>query len=239
MGISSGWIVFFAAGLTAAPPADRNAAQISYTVRMVEADGVGWREAVFTRLKPVTRQGAATVWTLPRSAAKTVLEQITENPAGTVVHAPRVTAHSGVPATIQVRENRKFGTHVAWNGDEIAANRAHEDVRVGWHTTIVGRKLDQGILVKLVFEDTEIRGVHKANLSLRSESEPKESAVAASSTFDRDGRVGVAYAYAFKGSPFDVHGSSVTDGARCRANPTSESPSKSRKSLIKKCSANG
>ena len=118
MGISLGWVVFFAAGVTAAPPAERNAAPIAYTIKMVEANGVGWREAVFTRLKPVTRQGAATVWTLPKTTTTSLLEQMSKSRPGTLVQAPSVTALSGVPATIQVRGNRKFVTLVAWNSDD-------------------------------------------------------------------------------------------------------------------------
>ena len=67
-------------------------------------------------------------------------------------------------------------TQVAWNGDESAPQGTPEDVRVGWHTTMVGRKLDQGILVKMVFEDTEIRGVHQVRLSSAPEAKRMKSA---------------------------------------------------------------
>jgi len=130
----------------------------------VEAEGLGWREAVFTRLKPVTRQGAATVWTVPRDATTRLLEQVTKNPSGTVVQTPKITAFSGVAASVHFRSNRKLVTRVAWKGDDYAPEAAAEDVRVGWHTTMVGRKLDQGILVQIVLEDTQIRAVHHLNL---------------------------------------------------------------------------
>jgi hypothetical protein len=165
MGITLGWVAFLLAGVTDASPAERNAAQISYTVRMVEAEGVGWRASVMSQLKPVTRQGAATVWTLPKSTTKRLIHEICKSPAGVVVQAPRVTTLSGVAATIQVRQNRKFVTQVAWNGEETAPEETPESLRVGWHTTMVGRKLDQGMLVKIVFEDTEIRGIHQVKLA--------------------------------------------------------------------------
>ena len=66
-------------------PAD----EITYTVRYVEAEGVGWREAVFGRLKPVARQGAATVWTLPGDAKSPLLDQVIKNPAGQRYRLPR------------------------------------------------------------------------------------------------------------------------------------------------------
>ena len=131
---------------------------------MVEADGVGWREAVFTRLKPVTRQGSATVWTVPRDATAQLLEELAKCPATKILQAPKVTALSGVPATIQCRPNRPLVTQVAWNGAGSGKRRyaprssgrlAHDDDRP---------KLDQGILVQVVFEDTVIRAVHHVNV---------------------------------------------------------------------------
>ncbi len=61
MGVALGWVAFALAGVAAAPHPGRQTEQITYTVRYVEAEGLGWRGAVFTRLKPVSRQGAATV----------------------------------------------------------------------------------------------------------------------------------------------------------------------------------
>ena len=76
MGITLGWVALLLAGATGAPPEEKNTAPISYTVKMVEADGVGWRASAMSQLKPVTRQGAATVWTLPKSASKNLIQEI-------------------------------------------------------------------------------------------------------------------------------------------------------------------
>ncbi|MFI5457025.1 MAG: hypothetical protein ACHRXM_16390 [Isosphaerales bacterium] len=175
MGFALGWIAVALAGVGAAPPAERWQEQIRYTVRVVEAEGVGWREAVFTRLKPVTRQGAATVWTLSHDATKRLVDEICKNPAAHVLQAPKVTAFGGATATFFCRRNEQLITQVGWNGDEAAPEGASEAVRVGWHTTMVGRKLDQGILVKLVFEDTEIRAIHRVKLNRSSEPECSSS----------------------------------------------------------------
>ncbi len=210
MGITLGWVVLLLAGAAGAPPAEKTAAPISYTVKMVEADGVGWRASAMSHLRPVTRQGAATVWTLPRSAARSVMAEIAKNSAVAVVQGPRVTAFSGVPATIQVRENRKFVTQVAWNGDESTSQGSPEQVRVGWHTTIVGRKLDQGILVQIVFEDTEIRGVHKVSLAAPGERKKVSSAGAMLRMSGLDKIAGAA-PLAFEKSPFEVSASTKCD----------------------------
>jgi hypothetical protein len=161
MGVALGWVAFALAGVASAPSAELAKAQITYNVQMVETQGVGWREGVFTRLKPVTRQGSATVWTVPRDAAKQLLDEFSRCPNAKILAAPKVTALSGAPAAVQFRNNRPLVTQVAWSGQEAAAEAAPEHVRAGWHTTMVGRKLDQGVLVQVVFEDTVIRAVHQ------------------------------------------------------------------------------
>ena len=134
--------------------------QITYTVRMVEAQGVDWREAVFDRLKPVTRQGAATIWTVPRDATAELLDGFSKMPRGQGRPGPEGHLVEWCCRRIQCRRNRPVVTQAAWNGKDPVADRTPENVRVGWHTTMVGRKLDQGILVSVVFEDTVIRAVH-------------------------------------------------------------------------------
>ncbi len=201
MGISIGWIALLL-GVTGAQPADKNAAQITYTVRMVEAEGVGWRASVMSQLKPVTRQGSATVWTLPASASTLLIKEFDKNPAVAAGTASRVVAFSGVPATIQVRENRKFVTKVSWNGDEASATGTPEDLRVGWHTTLVGRKLDQGILVKMVLEDTEVRAVHEMPIDTPSHAKPVDAATSAT-THGQINAKAVA-SISFEDSPFET-----------------------------------
>jgi hypothetical protein len=202
MGISLGLIVFFAAGVTAAPPADRNAAQISYTVRMLEAEGVGWRSAVMSHMKPVARQGSATVWTLPKRASTILIQEVGKNPSA-MIRASRVTTLSGMPATIQARQNRKFVTLASWNSGEAPQHGTPEVVRVGWHATLVGRKLDQGILVKIVLEDTEIRGVHRvdANLPAKARLATYEDSLKPASLGET--KIAEVYARAFEHSPFE------------------------------------
>ena len=98
MGGAVGWFVVALAGVAGAPPAERAKAQITYTVRMVEAQGVDWREGVFDRLKPVTHQGAATVWTVPREAARQLVDELSKNRDAANVQTAKVIALSGVPA---------------------------------------------------------------------------------------------------------------------------------------------
>jgi hypothetical protein len=152
------------AAVSAAPESGRGGVPIKYTVRFVEAEGLGWRDAVFTRLTPVTRQGAATVWTAPADVAKRLVAHTTKSPGAHLLQAPAVTAWSGAPAHIATRSNRRLVTQVAWNGDEHAAEPRPETVRTGSATTLIGRKLDQGVLVQMVIEDAQILAVHRVPL---------------------------------------------------------------------------
>ena len=164
MGVALGWIALALAGVAAAPRTERADVEIGYTVRFVETEGLGWRAAVFTRLTPVTRQGAATVWTAPRSVAQQLVDTALKDRTANVLRAPRVTARSGSPAHVSARANQQLITQVAWHGEDHPAQAKPETVRTGSVATMAGRKLDQGILIQLVLEDTEIRAIHRMNL---------------------------------------------------------------------------
>jgi hypothetical protein len=165
MGVALGWVVVALAGVAAAPAADRNKSQIEYTIQYVETEGLGWRGAMLTQLKPVARQAGATVWTAPQWVAKRFLTRVTESPTGKIFQTPKVTGPNGGPVHITSRSNHDFVTQVAWTGDDHAAEPVAEKLRTGWMATVVGRRLDQGILVQLVLEDTEISAVHSVKVA--------------------------------------------------------------------------
>jgi hypothetical protein len=166
MGVALGWLTLALAAVAApaAPEAGRGGVPIKYTVRFVEADGLGWRDAAYTRLTPVTRQGAATVWTAPSDVAKRLHAQALKAPSARVTQAPTVIAWPGSPAHIAMRSNQQLVTRVAWDGDDRPVAAKPETVRAGSAATMAGRKLDQGILVQLVLKDTQIIAVHRVTL---------------------------------------------------------------------------
>jgi len=131
----------------------------------------------------VARQGNATIWTAPRHVVQRVLEDAQKSHSSALLQFPRVTADSGAPAHFSSRANRELITQVAWQ-DDGEPQTAPERVRVGWVGTIVGRKLDQGILVQLVFEDTAINAIHRVNLSRACEAESACTAASAAKSGD-------------------------------------------------------
>lgn len=164
MGVALGWMTLALAVVGGAPEAGRGGVPITYKVQFVEVEGLGWRDAVFNRLTPVTRQGSATVWTAPADVARRMLQCAAKNTSTRVLQAPRVTAWSGVPAHVTTRSSRQLVTQVAWNGDDRPAEAKPETVRTGSAATMSGRKLDQGILVQMVLQDTQILAVHRVTL---------------------------------------------------------------------------
>ncbi len=164
MGVALGWMALALAAVSAAPESGRGGVPIKYTVRFVEVEGLEWRDAVFARLTPVTRQGAATVWTAPSDVTTRLVQHAAKNPAAPPLQAPTVTAWSGAPAHIATRSHRRLVTQVSWNGIDPSVAAKPETVRTGSATTLTGRKLDQGILVQMVIQDTQILAVHRVAL---------------------------------------------------------------------------
>lgn len=164
MGVALGWMALAMAMVGAGPEAGRGAVPITYSVRFVEVEGLGWRDAALARMTPVTRQGGATVWTAPPEAVKHLFECAQRTVSGSVLAAPRVTAWSGVPAHVTTRSDRRMVTHASWSGDDRPVPAKPETVRAGTAATISGRKLDQGILVQMVLQDTQILAVHRVAL---------------------------------------------------------------------------
>lgn len=143
------------------------APQIVYEFRVLEMAGVAWREGVYPSLQPVTRQGSATVWTTTAKVAETLAKK-----ADRVVTAPKVTAVSAAPAHFTTKTSRGIVTHVSRpanvTGDRTrnAAYTAEmERIRDGFAATVTGRRLDQGVLVQLVFDDTQVTAVHPVYLA--------------------------------------------------------------------------
>jgi hypothetical protein len=173
MGVALGLIAIALAGAAGEPKAGVENVPIQYSVCFLETEGMGWREAVFTRLTPVTRQGAATVWTAPGIVKPKLLQRAIKDRSALPVQTTAFKAWSGSPAHFSIRSDRHLVTQVAWDGNDRPAEAKPETVRTGPVGTMVGRKMDQGVLVQLVLEDTEVRAIHR--LPLGGPTEPASS----------------------------------------------------------------
>lgn len=158
-------------------PGDKSAGgQISYKVRVVEMEGLEWRRSGFGKLVEVAHQGSATVWTASNRAARPIVDRASK----IVSSPPQITTLANAAAHFTSRTNRSLVTRVSWTDEEPRISS--EAIREGFAATIAGRKLDQGILVQVVIDDTEIRSVHDVKLSQQS----PESTCPAESSLEKE-----------------------------------------------------
>lgn len=152
MGVSLGWlaVALAASGPGAAP--HEGGPQITYRFRTVEVRGLGWREA---GLKPVAQHNSVGVWTAPDD----FLDRIAG--ASPEVGSPTEVVGDGrKPVHVTTRKPQDFVTRVVWKGKGKAPKPVVESVREGLTATVVGRRLDQGVLAQVVVEDVDVRAVH-------------------------------------------------------------------------------
>ncbi len=215
MGVALGLIAIALAGAAGEPGDGGDKGQIRYTVRFIETEGMGWRQAAFTHLTPVTRQGGATVWTAPGNVKQRLLEQALKDRDSRPVQTPEIHAWSGSPVHFSIHNSRSLVTQVAWDGDDRPEPGKPETVRTGPVGTMTGRKIDQGILVQLVLQDTDVRSVHHVNISGPGE-HPCQAATTAPvqpQSFVGQGKAAGLYAYTYQLSVNNVS-STKTDDAR-------------------------
>ena len=155
MGVTQGWLALalMATGATSSP--EKPQPEIAYKFQMVEARGLAWRDPI-DGLKPVVQHGAVSVWTAPAD----FLETLSERASGVVTAEAQIKGPANSPAHLTTKKNQAFVTKVSWRGEGKAPKRVVENVREGMVATVVGRKLDQGVLAQLAIEDIDIRSVH-------------------------------------------------------------------------------
>ncbi len=146
-----------AAVLTAATPADspRQAEagpRIAYRFQTVAVEGLSWRDV---GLKPVAQHGSISVWTAPDDFLDRVAGSASKVDEATEAEGP-----AGAPVHVSARTPRDFVTRVVWRGKSKAPRRVVEQVREGLTATVAGRRIDQGVLARIVVEDVDVRAVH-------------------------------------------------------------------------------
>ena len=161
MGYAMGWLAVVAALAGAVPQTRPAGPEIKYQIRLVEVRGLEWRQAPGCCLKPVAHKGGVTVWTAPQD----LLTSLPEGTVAELISAPKLIAATMSPAHVSTRKNQSFVTQVAWKGQAREPRGKTDSVREGMAATIAGRSIDQGILVQLVIEDTEVHSVHTLNVT--------------------------------------------------------------------------
>ena len=159
--------LFVMALLGADSSPNRGTPPIQYRVKLLEMDGLKWRESIYTQLQPVARQGSCAIWTANQEVIKPLVDR-----ASRVVMSPQVMADPDAVAAFSQRTTRKVASQLTRHADgpvdhavAVAYTTDHEDLREGCQFTMSGRKLDQGMLVKMVVEETRIAAIHQVKLT--------------------------------------------------------------------------
>src|SRR5215210_3427746 len=89
-----------AATLAGEPSPTPDVTFVSFQFRVLEMEGLDWRESVDLRLTPRAGQGTASVWTTSRGIARSLTKQ-----ADRVVFAPRLEMVPGATGTIEITQH--------------------------------------------------------------------------------------------------------------------------------------
>src|SRR5258708_4957449 len=71
---------------------------VQFRVKLLEMDGVTWRESLYSKLHAVTRQGTCAVWTCGRDVSKSLVDM-----SARVVMSPQLLAQSDAVAHFSQR----------------------------------------------------------------------------------------------------------------------------------------
>jgi hypothetical protein len=150
--------IIAAAFLAGEPAKPADSPSISYTFRVVDAPALDWRKAHYSELGHLGRQGACQVWTMPRSAAETLMKE-----AGTeVVASPKLIAAPDSVATIETHTTGQYRTRVGVpivGANKVAHMPEPETIREGYTATVSGRADGNGIATKIGIDCTWVVGV--------------------------------------------------------------------------------
>jgi hypothetical protein len=151
-----------------APPAAGAvpAGMISFELRLVDCEAIGWREQFQPRLRFGGHRAGCSAWVADETTMAELLERFTGSADSRFVAVPRVTANAGSPAEIGTSTTRHFVVH-AEPVEEIAQGVASPMPRPvvapvddGSRIQLVGEPDSQGIRVKLDIKDSRISRVH-------------------------------------------------------------------------------
>ena len=163
MGLTTGLVALALWGADPAPVADSGNG-IACQVQVLTVEGLGWRDAAYSQLKPAARQGSATVWTADREL-KDRLERSCL--AGRTVKAPKVTANPEAVAVVHSDQAQNYISHVERisdgpinSGTMLAFRPEVGTMREGFDVAFAGRRLDQGVLAKVKVTESHVGSLH-------------------------------------------------------------------------------
>ena len=154
-------------GLGAGAEVASDDGMVSFRVRMLEMPGLEWRSAVYGQLEKVGDKNGATVWTGPVS----VLEKLEEEADGGIMIAPRVTCQEGFEASLRTGTERRYVAYLhrksdgpVMQGSAVAFLPEVRGCQDGLGAKLSGRKVDQGMLLRLDLEESQVAAIHSVTV---------------------------------------------------------------------------
>jgi RNA polymerase sigma factor (sigma-70 family) len=128
---------------------------VSTEVRFIEMKGIDWTDGLKTKLKPVNTKPGFKVWTSEVGVVDDLRKSMKNE-----VQAPRVSTAEGALATIDNSVKRYFVADAVWEpGPERSGFRpVVGNLFDGVKVQITGRKIAQGMLVRVNIDDQRLLG---------------------------------------------------------------------------------
>jgi hypothetical protein len=151
-----------------APPSagEVPAGMISFELRLVDCEAIGWREQFQTRLRFGGHRAGCSAWVADESTMAELLHRFTTSGDSKLLTAPKVTAHAGSPAEIGTSTTRHFVVHaepVEGDAQGVSSPMPRPVVAPvddGSRIQLVGEPGAEGMRVKLDIKDSRISRVH-------------------------------------------------------------------------------
>ncbi|WP_169976613.1 hypothetical protein [Tautonia rosea] len=156
------------------PPASGEipAGLVSFDVRLVDCDAVGWREEYQTKLQFGGHRAGCSAWVTKLETLSEMSRQFAVSPQAKVVIAPEVVAFLGTPAIIGTSVTRHFVVHAeltestpAILGEAAGPRPIVVPVDDGAHIRLVGLPRPVGMVLQVEVMDTRIAAVHEVETS--------------------------------------------------------------------------
>ena len=191
MGVVTGLLALAVCGADPVPasPVVEPGHEITCQVEMMTVDGLDWRSAAYSRMKPASRQGSATIWTADRSI-KAALEASSN---GKSIKAPKVSLFNDSTGTINSDKVQKYISHCDRISDgpingasQLAFRPEIGTIREGFSTQFAAHRFDQGVMAKVKISESHIGALH--TFQLREEIKPTPTSLPASMSATELGR---------------------------------------------------
>jgi len=160
--------LFMISLLGAEPTPDTTAGDaIRYHVKLIEMNGLDWRETTYSRMQRIAQRGSNTIWIADRHVAQSIGTK-----ASQTLLSPQLLAGPNQAVSYAHQATKRVASHLTRYGDgpvdhadSVAYAPKLEEVGDGYQFTVAGRRLDQGTLIRLAVSESRLAAIHRVKLT--------------------------------------------------------------------------